>query len=113
MSEFFKSIDSLKRVKTYVSFRGAWRKCMTIDIPMARGVSMREINMRFNTSSFFEKKVSYGKFRFYLTYPKQFLRTTFGSGMTPDISKTFSVKCYRYEIDVGYMRVVRRSSTLP
>lgn len=100
------SIQGLKDIKTYVSFREAYRKCTTIDIPMAMGMDMREVGMQFNSSSFPSKKISPGKFFFYLTYPKQFLRSPFGSGIKLAID--MSVGCYKFELHVGYIRVVRR-----
>ena len=102
----FSSIHGLKRIKTYVSNRGAYRKCLTIDVPLAKDVSLREIGMSFNTSSFQSEKVSPGQFFFYLTYPKQFLRAPFGSGIKLALDR--AVNCYKFEIHVGYMRVFRR-----
>ena len=70
------------------------------------GMDMREVGMKFNSSSFPSKKISPGKFFFYLTYPKQFLRSPFGSGIKLAID--MAVGCYKFELHVGYIRVVRR-----
>ena len=80
---------------------------------MAKGIDMREIGFSFNTSfnhgKYFDQMndlVSSGRFYVYLTYPNQFLREPYGSGIAPEIGK--AVSCYKLEIHVGYMRVVRR-----
>ena len=107
-----KSIHALERVKTYVSLREVERKCFTFDIPMAKGVDMREIGIELNVSSSHGKYHEYsgkiwpGRFLVYLTYPNQFLREPYGSGIEPKIKKP--VDCYKLEIHVGYMRVIRR-----
>ena len=62
--------------------------------------------MRLNVSSFPSKIITTGKFFFYLTYPKQFLRAPYGSGIKLAIDRP--VDCYKFEIHVGYMRVFRR-----
>ena len=100
------SKHSLRHVKSYVSFRGAYRKCITIDIPTVKTVNMREIGMKFNMSTFYGGKITSGNFFFFLIYPKQFLRTTLGSGIKLEMDTP--VNCYKFEIHVGYMRVVRR-----
>ena len=101
-----KTIQLLKSVKTYISFREAFRKCLTIDIPHSKGIDMREVGISFNTSGFPAKKIAPGKFFFYLTYPKQIIRAPLGSGMKLPFDR--AVSCYKFEIHIGYMRVVRR-----
>ena len=100
------SIDGLKQVKTYVSLREPSRKCLTIDTPVEKGVDLREIGMRFNTSSFPMNMIHPGKFQFYLTYPKQFLRAPTGSAIKFPFDT--ALRSYEFEIHVGYMRVFRR-----
>ena len=101
-----KSIDEFRQVKSYISLREAFRKCVTIDVPFQENVNIRQIGMRFNTSNLVGKKISKDKFSFYLTYPRQVLRNLAGSRIKFPID--IPVTCYRFEILIGYIRVFKR-----
>ena len=107
-----KSIHALERVEAYVSLREADRKCFTFNIPMAIGIEMREIGIKLNVSSSHGKYHEYpggispGRFLVFLTYPNQFLREPIGGGIKPKIKRRGD--CYKLEIHIGYMRIIRR-----
>ena len=102
------SLEAFKHLRTYVSDTGVHHKCITIDTPMVEGVAIREMGMKFDTSVFPERTISPGKFDFYLTYPKQFLRARINSGSRIKFPFDKPVNCYKFEIHVGYMRVFGR-----
>ena len=101
-----RSIENLKKIHTYVSAREAMYKCITFDTPMMQGVLIRKVMMKFNTSSYANGKIGPGQFFLYLTYPYQLLRTSMGSRIKLIHKK--AVDCYKSEIHVGYMKVLKR-----
>ena len=99
------SVEEFRYIKTYVSARQAYHKCFTFDVPMKEGLEIREISIQLNTS-IFQHGLFPNQFYFYLTYPKQFLRTSIGSRI--NLPFTRPVDCFKFKIYVGAMKVFRR-----
>ena len=98
-------LSELYHLDAYVNARQSNLKCFTFDVPYTKGVVIRELGMRLNTSIFpwiFSPTQMY----FTLTYPKQILRTSFGNHIK--LSEKGSPNCYTFEIAVGAMEVFKR-----
>ena len=100
------SLDVLEELRPYVSDRGVHHKCITIDIPMIKNVGIREVGMKFDSSSFVGEQISPGKVYFYLSYPKQLLRQPLGSRIKLPFERPLD--CYKFKIHLGYMRTFKR-----
>ena len=99
------SSQEFKRLNTYISARHTTEKCYTFDIPRKTGMQIREIGMRLNTSVF-PSGLSTSQFYFTLTYPKQFMHASVGNRIL--IPRETNARCYKFEIQVGSMKVFRR-----
>jgi hypothetical protein len=101
-----KRLFEFKSITSYISTRQPYYKCYTIDAPMIEKVKIREISMRLNTS-IFSYGLSSSQFHFYLTYPKQFLRTPLGNRIALPL-QIKNAQCYKLEIHLGPIKVLRR-----
>ena len=63
-------IDSLKLLKYRVSVREGHRKCWTVDIPFIQDKDVRQLFMRFNTSSQNIDRIAQNQYYFFLTNPQ-------------------------------------------